>query len=97
MCSPSAPVQAISGFQATGLMVTRTIIGFPARGWSRRKSVYCGLQVIGDGETAPTSGTRATGDPKLASMAELTTGSAIPAWAFSEATGEAERTTTTAR
>src|SRR5437879_5499118 len=93
----SVQVRATSGPLATGLTVQTATSGFRAPGYTRRKSACSGLPGIGLSKTAYTSGLRATGDPKSASTAALTTVLATPVSAFSAATGEVATTTTTAR
>src|SRR2546428_7965151 len=95
MSSRSARDLALSGFKVIGPMARTAISGFQARGHFRRKQVFSGLQVIGIGTTASTYGTKATGDPSLASMAELTTDSASPVSASIAASLCASITTST--
>src|SRR5215813_5106738 len=96
---PSQFVQdrATSGSPAIGPTVSMATSGFQARGSFLRKSAYSGLRAFGTGMTASTFGTTATGERKLASMAESTTDSATPVQGSSAVTGREALTTTTAR
>src|SRR5258708_2308442 len=97
MCNPYAPNRATSGLLAIGPMVQTATFGFRAPGYTHRKSACSGLRGIGLLKTTCTSGLQATGDPKSASTAALTTVSVTPVSAFSAATGDAAITTTIAQ
>src|SRR5215472_13977213 len=97
MSSQSAQDPATSGPPAIGPTVPMATSGFQARGSFLLKLACSGLQASGTGMTASTFGTTATGERKLASMAESTTDSATPVPASSAVTGRDKPTTTTAQ
>src|SRR5262245_5728360 len=97
MFSRFVPALDISGCLGTGLTDRMAIPGFREHGWSPRLSAFSGLQVIGAGMTAITSGMKATGDRTSGSTAASTTVSVTPAWDITAATGAVEISFTTAQ